>query len=147
LCARRGRQAYALQLEDTKMRTKPASLIPHANIATPPAPPPVEMREAKPIRWFRVKDGPAGNNPGTVGPFRRPSGDFFVKKGKVLNSGEYDVESMTNGGAIVEEIPAPGWYVKHQKQSADKVEQLHEAGVQVGDSADYVPTPLAGSAA
>lgn len=129
------------------MRTKPASLIPPSGLATAPAPPAVEMREAKPIRWFRVKDGPAGNNPGTVGPFRRPSGDFFVKKGKVLNSGEYDVESMINGGCLLEEIAAPGWFTKHQRQSADRVEQLREAGVNVGDAAEYVPTPVGAAVA
>lgn len=128
------------------MRTRPASLI---SDTQPQSRPQAKKAEpavaAEPTRWYRVKDGPktlTGNNPGQIGPFRRENGDFFLKLGNVINSTQYDMEELKNAGVELLEVEAPGWYVKAQRDAAGKVEELRDAGIDVGDAPDYVPTPV-----
>lgn len=118
------------------MRTKPAPLIPENTVARAPKAPVVPMKPAEPMKWFRVKSGPSSSrNPGEIGPFRRDQGDYFLKQGNEINSAQYDIRMLKNAGVVLEDIDPPGWWVKAQEDSAEKVEQLRADGVDIGDSA------------
>lgn len=127
------------------MRTRPASLMPDEQTAkAPPQPRAAPAKAAEPMRWYRVTGGPGNSkNPGEVGPFRREQGDYFLKIGNEINSGQYDIRTLKNQGVKLDEIEPPGWYVDQQERGKEKAEELRADGVDVGPGADYEPTPLA----
>lgn len=126
------------------VKTRP-SLMPDAAqpLRAPAAP--VKKGPAEPLRWFRVSGGPTNHNvPGGIGPFRRNQGDYFLKLGQEINSGEYDIKELRNHGCKLEEIEPPGWFIEAQAKGEEKAQELAEAGVDLGDIPEYKPTPLAG---
>lgn len=125
------------------VKTRPSLMPDTAQALRAPAAP-AKKGPADPLRWYRVKGGPTNHNvPGGIGPFRRNQGDYFLKVGQEISSGEYDIKELTNHGCKLEEIEPPGWFVEAQMKGEEKAMELADAGIEI-ETSDYKPTPLAG---
>lgn len=131
------------------MKTRPASLMPEGNVAR--APQQVVKKSAgreSPVQFFRVTDGPKNHQaPNKIGPFNRPQGDFFLNLGDEISSAEYDIKALTNRGAKLLPIDAPGWWVDAQKVAVERAEELRDMGIQVPQADLELPAPRAAKAA
>ena len=127
------------------MKTRPASLMPDANIARSPQPVIKKSGgKATEVAFFRVNDGPKNHQaPNKIGPFNRPQGDFFLNLGDEISSAEYDIRALTNRGCKLEQIDPPGWWIDQQKAAVARAEELREQGVDVPDAELNLPAPLA----
>lgn len=130
------------------MGTRPKPLIPEGQISKPaPRVAQAPTASAGPTRWYKVLDGPRNHSsaPGAIGPFRRPNGDFTLKTGKIINSAQYDIDMLRDAGVKLEEVPAPGWFIRAQKEAQDKVDQLRAEGIDVEDAPEYQAAAVAKS--
>ena len=89
---------------------------------------------AKPLEWARVTSEDR--------KVPRPNGDFLLKRGKEINSANFDFDKLRNIGVTLEAIATPGWFLEAQRKGQEIAERLQGEGIPIDVPPDYVPPEL-----
>lgn len=99
----------------------------------PPQPPPA------PQKWYRV----TSPDKKISQPMGGVNQEFILRQGKEISSASYNIQFLKNRGVVLEEIPAPGWYVEAQQKALSRHAELLDKGIDLPDPVPLEPAPAA----